>query len=212
MYDARPLTRHVSGLLADLAAEHGEVEVVRRRWDCDPDAYDALLETFSRFGVVGGATARVRDGDERLLLVRGADTTTVPDRNGADGQNDAGHRAGPDGERAGGRSPGAWTDPGDARRPGEDYRECARRAAREAAGIDIQLDGLEAVHIHLASDWTDRPPLPDPALVFEARPRGPMEPEPGDGVRDAGWFADLPEELLYEGLREAALDSVPSTE
>jgi ADP-ribose pyrophosphatase YjhB (NUDIX family) len=210
--DSRPLARHVSGLLADLAAEHGEVEVVRRRWDCEPNAYDALVETFERFGVVGGATARVRDDDGRLLLVRGADTAAVSGGDDANGRDDPGRHGGPEGERSGGRSPGAWTDPGDARRPGEGYRECARRAVREATGVDIQFDGLEAVHIHLASDWTDRPPLPDPALVFAARPRGQTALEPGDGVGDAGWFAELPDELLYEGLREAALDSAPSTE
>jgi ADP-ribose pyrophosphatase YjhB (NUDIX family) len=177
--DPSGLHRHVAALLSDLAAEHGEVAVVRQRWDCDPDEYDALAETFETFGVVGGATVRVRDPDDRLLLVRHAD---------------------------------GWADPGDARRPGEDYRECARRAVGSAAGVDIRLGDLAAVHVHLASDWTDRPPLPDPALVFEATPRagGAPSPEPGDGVTEAGWFHDddLPEDLLYEGLARSTAGAV----
>jgi ADP-ribose pyrophosphatase YjhB (NUDIX family) len=127
--------------------------------------------------VVGGATARVRDTDGRLLLVRHGDE---------------------------------WADPGDARRPGEDYRECARRAVAEATGLAARLDDLAAVHIHVADDPFDRPPLPDPALVFEATPQrgGAPDPRPGDGVTEAAWFApdDLPEELLYEDLRPTTPD------
>jgi ADP-ribose pyrophosphatase YjhB (NUDIX family) len=172
------LRRHVQALLSDLAAEHGEVEVIRRRWDCDAADYDALAETFQEFDVVGGATVRMRDPAGRLLLVRG------------------------EGE--------PWVDPGDARRPGEDYRECARRAVGEATGLAARLDDLAAVHIHVAEDPFDRPPLPDPALVFEATPQrgGAPDPRPGDGVTQAAWFApdDLPDDLLYEDLRPTAPD------
>jgi ADP-ribose pyrophosphatase YjhB (NUDIX family) len=175
---AERLRRHVTALVSDLAAEHGELDVVRERWDADPSSYDALAETFEAFDVVGGATARVRDTEGRLLLVR--------------------------------RGDGSWADPGDARRPGEDYRECARRAVRAATGIDVRLDDLRAVHIHVADDPFDRPPLPDPALVFEATPRagGTPSPDPGDGVTEAAWFRpdDLPEDLLYEDLRPTVPD------
>jgi ADP-ribose pyrophosphatase YjhB (NUDIX family) len=64
------LLRHVNGLVADFAAEYGEVDIVGRWVDCEPDAYDALLETFDSFGVVGGAGCRVRDADGRVLLAR----------------------------------------------------------------------------------------------------------------------------------------------
>ncbi|WP_276257448.1 NUDIX hydrolase [Haloglomus litoreum] len=171
------LRRHVQALLSDLAAEHGELDVVRRGWDCDAASYDALAETFQAFDVVGGATARVRDTDGRLLLVR----------HGED-----------------------WADPGDARRPGENYRECAQRAVAEAAGVEVRLDALSEVQIHVARDPFDRPPLPDPALVFEASPRrgDTPEPTPGDGVAEVAWFAtdELPDELLYEDLRPTAAD------
>lgn len=171
------LRRHVQALLSDLAAEHGELDVVRRRWDCDAASYDALAETFEAFDVVGGATARVRDAEGRLLLVRHGD---------------------------------GWADPGDARRPGEDYRECVRRAVSEATGVAVGLEGLVEVHIHVARDPFDRPPLPDPALVFEATPqRGDTPtPTPGDGVTEAAWFAtdDLPDDLLYEDLRPTVPD------
>jgi ADP-ribose pyrophosphatase YjhB (NUDIX family) len=171
------LRRHVAALVSDLAAEHGELDVVRRGWECDASSYDALAETFEAFDVVGGATARVRDAGGRLLLVRHAD---------------------------------GWADPGDARRPGEDYRECARRAVASATGIEVHLDDLAAIHVHVARDPFDRPPLPDPALVFEATPRpgDSPTPTPGDGVTEAAWFAPegLPDDLLYEDLRPTAPD------
>ncbi|MFB6205730.1 MAG: NUDIX hydrolase [Haloglomus sp.] len=176
---AARLRRHVAALVSDLAAEHGEVDVVHQRWDADPESYDALVETFEAFDVVGGATARVRDSEGHLLLVR--------------------------------RDDEPWADPGDARRPGEDYRECARRAVAETTGIEARLDGLAAVHLHVAEDSFDRPPLPDPALVFEATPRrgDAPSPTPGDGVSEAAWFApdDLPDDLLYEDLQPTAPDA-----
>lgn len=64
------LLRHVNALVSDLAAEHGEVDLVGRRVDCDPDDRDALVRTFEAFGVVGGAGVRVRDDAGRVLLVR----------------------------------------------------------------------------------------------------------------------------------------------
>ena len=63
------LHRHVNALVADLAAEHGEVDLVGRRVECEPDAYDALVDAFESFGVVGGAGVRVHD-DGRVLLAR----------------------------------------------------------------------------------------------------------------------------------------------
>lgn len=64
------LLRHVNALVSDLAAEHGEVDLVGRRVDCAPDDRDALVGTFEAFGVVGGAGVRVRDDAERILLIR----------------------------------------------------------------------------------------------------------------------------------------------
>jgi len=63
------LRRHVGALVSELAAEYGEVDLVGRRTDCTPREYDALVESFSSVGVVGGAGVRVgRDG--RTLLAR----------------------------------------------------------------------------------------------------------------------------------------------
>lgn len=62
------LSHHVNALVADLAAEHGEIDLVGRRVECSPDAYDALVETFDAFGVVGGAGVRVSDGSDVLLV------------------------------------------------------------------------------------------------------------------------------------------------
>lgn len=64
------LLRHVNALVSDLAAEHGEVDLVGRRVDCDPDDRDALVETFEAYGVVGGAGVRVRDPAGQVLLVQ----------------------------------------------------------------------------------------------------------------------------------------------
>jgi 8-oxo-dGTP diphosphatase len=167
------LIRHVNGLVADFAAEYGEVDLVGRRVDCEPDAYDALVETFESFGVVGGAGCRVRDAEGRILLVRYAN---------ADG----------------------WVDPGDGRRPGESYRECAERAVQEATGIEACVDGLAQVHLLYMDDWTDREPVPNPYVSFEATPVG-GELQPGDGVADLRWAESAPESLLYEELAELSL-------
>jgi ADP-ribose pyrophosphatase YjhB (NUDIX family) len=166
------LLRHVNGLVADFAAEYGEVDLVGRRVECDPDEYDALLDTFDTFGVIGGAGIRVR-GDDRVLLVRYAD---------ADG----------------------WVDPGDGRRPGESYRECAVRGVRETTGIEAAIDDLAQIHLLYMDDWTGREPLPNPYVSFE----GPVQHgdcRAGDGVAEFRWAAEVPDDLLYEELTELPL-------
>lgn len=165
------LSRHVDRLLSRFAAEYGEVDLVGRRVDCEPDDYDALKETFETFGVVGGASVRIRD-DGRLLLVR---------YDGADG----------------------WVDPGDGRRPGESYRECARRGVRDTVGLDVRIDDLAQVHLLYMDDWTDRVPLPNPFVSFDGRPLA-GDATPREGVVEARWFDAPPEELLYEELAEAS--------
>lgn len=64
-----PLHRHVNGLVGNFAAEHGELDLISRRVDCSADAYEGILETFERFGIIGGAGIRVRR-DDRLLVVQ----------------------------------------------------------------------------------------------------------------------------------------------
>ena len=172
------LLRHVNALVADFAAEYGAVDLVGRRVDCAPDEYDALVETFDAFGVVGGAGVRVRDDDGRVLLAR---------YENADG----------------------WVDPGDGRRPGESYRECAVRGVREATGLDPEIDDLVQVHLLYMDDPTDRPPVPNPYVVFEGRPArrdaGAGDLRPGEGVADLQWAEAIPESLLYNELAELAL-------
>jgi ADP-ribose pyrophosphatase YjhB (NUDIX family) len=166
------LLRHVNALVADLAAEHGEVDLVGRRLDCEPTARDAIVEGFEAFGVVGAAGLRVRR-DDGVLLVR---------YEGTEG----------------------WVDPGDARRPGESYRESARRAVREATGVEAAVEGLAQVHLLYMDDWTDRPPVPNPYLVFEGRPTGGRL-EAGPGVAETRWAAAVPEAVVYEELAELSL-------
>jgi len=66
------LCRHVNALVADLAADHGTVDLVGRRVEVDPNAREAVVERYESFGVVGGGGVRVH-GDEGVLLVRYAD-------------------------------------------------------------------------------------------------------------------------------------------
>ena len=164
------LLAHVNALVADFAAEYGEVDLVGRRVDCDADAYDALVETFDAFGVVGGASIRVRDDSDRLLLAR---------HYGSEG----------------------WVDPGDGRRPGESYRECAVRGVRETTGVEATVDGLAQIHLLYMDDWTERQPLPNPYVCFDGRKRaGSLRP--GDGIAEVRWAAEIPDDLLYDELEE----------
>jgi ADP-ribose pyrophosphatase YjhB (NUDIX family) len=164
------LCRHVDGLLAALAADHGRVDTVCRR-----DDRDRLLDAFERFGVVGGAGVRVRDERGRLLLAR------YPDA-------------------------GGWVDPGDGRRPGESYAECARRGVAETAAVEATVTGLAQVQVLYMDDWTDRPPVPNPFVSFTGRCREGRA-RPGDGVADVRWFDHPPDadELVYAELGELAV-------
>lgn len=171
------LLRHVNGLVSDLAADYGEVDLVGRRVDCEPDDYDALLEGFETFGVVGGAGIRVRDGEGRALFVR---------YDGTDG----------------------WVDPGDGRRPGESYFECAERGVSETTGIEAVVDGLAQVHLLYMDDWTDRDPVPNPYVSFEGHlgtECRPDEARQGDAVAELRWADEAPAVLLYDELAELSL-------
>lgn len=167
------LLRHVNALVSEFAAEFGEVDLVGRRVDCGADDYDALVEAFETFDVVGGAGVRVRGGDGRVLLVR---------YEGADG----------------------WVDPGDGRRPGESYRECAERGVRETTGVETTVDGLAQIHLLYMDDWTGRDPVPNPYVSFDGRLRG-GDPCPGEDVDDVRWADEVPEDLLYDELAELSL-------
>jgi ADP-ribose pyrophosphatase YjhB (NUDIX family) len=63
------LLRHVNALVADLAAEHGRVNLIGRRRECAPAVRDAIVDRFESFGVIGGAGVRT-SSDEGVLLVR----------------------------------------------------------------------------------------------------------------------------------------------
>ena len=65
------LHRHVNALVADFAAEYGEVDLVQRRVECGLREYDALVESFDAVGVVGGAGIRIVRDDEVLLVQYG---------------------------------------------------------------------------------------------------------------------------------------------
>ncbi len=166
------LLRHVNGLVSDLAAEHGEIDLVGRQIGCSAETYDTLLERFDTFGVIGGSGVRVTDS-ERILLVR---------YSGADG----------------------WVDPGDSRRPGESYTECAKRGLREETGIEATIDGIAQVHLLYFDDWTDRDPIPDPYISYHGIDKSGTV-RAGLGVAEAQWRKEMPDELLYDELAEYPL-------
>ncbi|PSP80440.1 hypothetical protein BRC88_07005 [Halobacteriales archaeon QS_4_69_225] len=102
-----------------------------------------------------------------------------------------------------------WVDPGDGRRPGESYRECAVRGVREATGLDPEIDDLAQVHLLYIDGPTDRPPVPNPYVVFEGRPArrdaGAGDVRADEGVADLRWAETVPESLLCDELAELAL-------
>jgi ADP-ribose pyrophosphatase YjhB (NUDIX family) len=97
-----------------------------------------------------------------------------------------------------------WIDPGDSRRPGESYTECARRGVREATGIEAAITDIAQIHLLLIDDPTGRDPIPNPYVSF----RGTYESgtvRPGPDVASVRWTDEPPEELLYEELAEHPL-------
>ena len=166
------LLRHVNALVADLAAEHGEVDLVGRRMECEPGDRDAIVDRFDAYGVVGGAGARIYD-DRGVLLVRYDETS-------------------------------GWLEPGAERLPGESYRECARRALAEVTPVEAAIDELAQVHLLYMDDRTDRPPVPNPYLVFEGRKTGGTAPS-GRTNAETRWVGSPPSNPGYAELAELSL-------
>ena len=97
-----------------------------------------------------------------------------------------------------------WVDPGDSRRPGESYPECAKRGVREATGIDAAIDDIAQLHLLYLDDPTDRDPVPNPYVSFSGtRESGTISP--GPDVSSVQWAEEPPGELLYEELAERPL-------
>ena len=71
------------------------------------------------------------------------------------------------------------------------------------------IDDLAQVHLLYMDDWTDRPPVPNPYVVFEGRPAnrdaGAGDLRTGEGVTDLRWAETVPESLLYDELAELTL-------
>ena len=173
--DAARAARETHRALADLVADHGELEVIHRRWECPPDTRDRLVENLDSVGVLGGAGVLVRreardaGGPETLLVDYG------------------------DGE--------GWSDAGASLEPGESFAACAERAVEAAAGLRVTVDTVLQAHVLYADDWTDRDPVPHPFVLFEALYGGGTA-EAGADAQAVRWFDDPPERLRYEALRE----------
>ena len=173
--------RHLRGVVADLVAEWGRVDVVHQRSEATPAEYDRYVSPFETYGAFGGAGIWVTNPDGEVLLVRRED------------------------ERE-------WLDPGGGLEPGETYRECAVRECEEETGLTPTVTGIEQVRVFHVTDGTDRPPVPDVAVIY----RGEASGDPHDLVTvatdgDVSWIpvgesvVDLdaiPEPLGYEDLAD----------
>jgi len=159
----------IDAVLADLRGEYGEFDAGSRTETLPRDSYRATVNRFER-GAVGGTSVRVRDGDDRLLLVR---------------------RAGED----------AWVDPGDRQAPDETLPDCARRATREAAGLDPTVTGVARADRFAYRTPEGWPAVHAVTVVFEGRADG--TPVPGDGYDDARFHAGTPDRLAYDDLADA---------
>lgn len=94
-----------------------------------------------------------------------------------------------------------WIDPGDGRRPGESYAECAKRGVRRATGTEATIEGLAQIQLVYLDDPTDRPPIPNPYVSFSGSLDG-ADIVPGETVTALQWAEDPPEQLAYEELSE----------
>ena len=171
------LCRHVNALVADLAAEHGGVDLVGRRFDCEPAARDAIVESFEALGVVGGGGVRVRS-DEGVLLARYED---------AEGWVD----------------PGSARRPGESYR--ECAVRGVREAAGVDAEID-GLAQVHLLYMDDWTDRAPVPnPYVSFEGRPEHRNADAGTVRPGDGVADLRWGETVPEDLLYDELAELSL-------
>lgn len=106
-----------------------------------------------------------------------------------------------------------WSDPGGKRRPDESFEAAARRAVREATGVETTVDGvLELRAVTVADGTTDRPALVEPVVVFTLRPTGDPTPEVGEGLADARWFAEPPETPRNRAVRGRPIPFAPDPE
>lgn len=173
--DTARAARETHRVLADLVADHGELEVIHRRWECPPDTCDRLVENLDTVGVLGGAGVLVRreargvNGPETLLVDYG------------------------DGE--------GWSDAGASLEPGESFAACGERAVRAATSLRVTVDSVLQAHVLYADDWTDRDPVAHPFVLFEAR-WGEGRARAGADAEAVEWFDEAPERMRYEELRE----------
>lgn len=71
-------SRHLDRTLAELAAEYGELDVIREPREVEPDDYDSLRDRAASLGGCGGAGAWIRNSNGAVLLVRSDDGWCEP--------------------------------------------------------------------------------------------------------------------------------------
>lgn len=162
----------VSRRLSRLEREFGEFEHRRVVREYPSAEYETFVSRFGE-GRLGGAGTWTRNDEGEALLVK------------KDGHD-------------------AWSEPSGKHETDEGFAETARRETREESGVEVELTGVRRARITTARDESD----PDqPAVVrlmvyFTAEPvGGTAEPQPGE-TEAVDWFDELPDDLLYEALRD----------
>lgn len=162
----------VSRHLSRLEREFGDVEYRRVDRDHPPEEYEELVSRFED-GRLGGAGTWTRNEEGEVLLVR-----------------EVGHTA--------------WSEPSGKHEADERFAETARRETREETGVQVELTGVFRARITTARDEADpdRPAVVRLMVYFTAEPvAGSAKPQPGE-TEAVDWFDELPEDVLYEALRD----------
>lgn len=96
---------------------------------------------------------------------------------------------------------GSWETPGGMAERGETPEACARREAKEEAGVEVWLTALTKVILCGVADG-DRI-LPFTFFQFEGEWKG-GKPRRGPGIAEVAWFDRLPEDLHFRADYMAA--------
>lgn len=97
-------------------------------------------------------------------------------------------------EAGAGRKEARWATPGGFVESGETPDACARREAREEAGVDVRLIDLTKVIVCRVTEGKRE--LTFTFFQFEGEIAG-GDPRPGAGVEEVAWLDRLPEDMHF---------------
>ena len=87
-----------------------------------------------------------------------------------------------------------WHPPGGSVRQGEFPDEGARRTVLDETGIEVEI--RELLILNRVTWHCENEKAEQNALVFRAQALSDTPPMPGAGVKEVGWFKELPKETL----------------